>query len=83
MSPIVKSRRKWCYLLISLGILVKSVFRPHLFAYLDVITPSGKFLEYKANTPSGRAAGKRQAQRYKDQLSLKGRVIYYDPAKIK
>lgn len=45
----------------------------------DVITPSGRFLELKPNTPSGRAAGQRQAQRYRDQLGLEGRVIYYDP----
>lgn len=45
----------------------------------DVITPSGRFMEYKPNTPSGRRAGARQAQRYRDQLGMKGRVIYYDP----
>lgn len=45
----------------------------------DVITPSGRFLELKPNTPSGRAAGQTQAQRYRDQLGLEGRVIYYDP----
>jgi len=45
----------------------------------DVLTPSGRFLELKPNTPSGRAAGQRQAQRYRDQLGIEGRVIYYDP----
>ncbi|MBI2477426.1 MAG: hypothetical protein HYV60_01860, partial [Planctomycetia bacterium] len=45
----------------------------------DVITPSGRFLELKPNTPSGRAAGARQARRYREQLDIRGRVIYYDP----
>lgn len=47
----------------------------------DVLTPGGRFLELKPDTPSGRAAGARQAQRYRDQLGIEGRVIYYDPAK--
>ena len=33
----------------------------------------------KPNTPSGRRTGVRQAQRYRDQLGMKGRVIYYTP----
>ncbi len=45
----------------------------------DVITPSGRFLELKPNTPSGRAAGRRQAARYREQLGMEGRVIYYTP----
>ncbi|WHI49785.1 hypothetical protein P3339_15050 [Microbulbifer sp. MLAF003] len=45
----------------------------------DVVTPNGRFMELKPNTPSGRRAGARQAQRYQEQLSMKGRVIYYDP----
>lgn len=45
----------------------------------DVITPGGRFLELKPNTPSGRAAGQRQAKRYREQLRVEGRVIYYDP----
>jgi hypothetical protein len=45
----------------------------------DVVTPNGRFMELKPNTPSGRRAGARQAQRYRDQLGMKGRVIYYDP----
>ena len=45
----------------------------------DVVTPSGRFMELKPNTPSGRATGARQAQRYRDQLDMEGRVIYYDP----
>ena len=45
----------------------------------DVVTPSGRFIELKPNTPSGRRAGARQAKRYRKQLGKKGRVIYYDP----
>lgn len=45
----------------------------------DVVTPSGRFMELKPNTPSGRATGARQAQRYRDQLGMEGRVIYYEP----
>ena len=43
----------------------------------DVTTPGGRFIELKPNTPSGRRAGKRQAARYRKQLGMKGRVIYY------
>ena len=45
----------------------------------DVVTPSNRFMELKPNTPSGRATGARQAQRYRDQLGMEGRVIYYEP----
>jgi len=45
----------------------------------DVVTPSGRFMELKPNTPSGRATGARQAQRYRDQLGMEGTVVYYDP----
>jgi hypothetical protein len=45
----------------------------------DLVTPSGRFMELKPNTPSGRATGERQAQRYREQLGMEGRVIYYDP----
>jgi RHS repeat-associated protein len=45
----------------------------------DVVTPSGKILELKPNTPSGRAAGKAQLKRYKKQLGMDGKVIYYNP----
>jgi hypothetical protein len=45
----------------------------------DVVTPSGRFMELKPNTPPGRATGEAQAQRYRDQLGMEGRVIYYDP----
>jgi hypothetical protein len=45
----------------------------------DVVTPSGRFMELKPNTPSGRAQGARQVRIYTKQLGMKGRVIYYDP----
>jgi len=45
----------------------------------DVVTPNNRFLELKPNTPSGRAAGRRQAARYREQLGMNGRVIYYNP----
>lgn len=45
----------------------------------DVVTPSGRFMELKPNTPSGRAAEARQAQRYRDQLGMEGRVNCYEP----
>jgi RHS repeat-associated protein len=43
----------------------------------DVVTPSGRILELKPNTPSGRAAGLRQVMRYEEQLGMPGRVIHY------
>ena len=45
----------------------------------DVVTPNGRILELKPNTPSGRAAGARQIRNYQQQLGMRGRVIYYDP----
>jgi RHS repeat-associated protein len=45
----------------------------------DVVTPNNRFMELKLNTPSGRRAGARQAERYRKQLSMEGRVIYYEP----
>lgn len=45
----------------------------------DVVTPNGRFMELKPNTPSGRRAGRKQAKRYREQLGMKGRVIYYEP----
>ena len=45
----------------------------------DVVTPSGRFLELKPNTPNGRATGAAQADRYRKQLGMKGKVIYYEP----
>jgi hypothetical protein len=43
------------------------------------VTPNGRILELKPNTPSGRAAGERQIRNYEEQLGMPGRVIYYDP----
>ena len=45
----------------------------------DIVTPNGRILELKPNTPSGRAAGARQVSNYENQLGMPGRVIYYDP----
>lgn len=47
----------------------------------DVVTPENRVLEYKPNTPSGRATGKRQIRKYEEQLGMRGRVIYYGPKK--
>lgn len=47
---------------------------------LDVVTPSGKFIELKPNTISGRIKGWYQSNVYKKQLGIPGRVIYYNPA---
>jgi len=44
----------------------------------DVVTTSGRILEYKPNTPSGRAAGARQIRNYEEQLGMPGKVIYYE-----
>lgn len=49
----------------------------------DVKTAQGRYMELKPNTPSGRAAGARQAARYEKQLGSRVRVIYYDPNKYK
>ena len=45
----------------------------------DVVTPNGRILELKPNTPSGSAAGARQIRNYQEQLGMPGRVIYYNP----
>lgn len=45
----------------------------------DAITPSGRPVELKPNTPSGRAQGARQIKKYKLATGQNGRVIYYDP----
>lgn len=44
----------------------------------DAVTPSGRILELKPNTPSGHRAGARQIEMYEEQLGMRGRVIYYD-----
>jgi len=46
----------------------------------DVVTPRGRIMELKPNTPSGRAAGVRQARNYANQLGRPARPIYYKPA---
>jgi len=45
----------------------------------DAIDPKGRPVELKPNTPSGRAQGARQIQKYKDATGTNGRVIYYEP----
>jgi hypothetical protein len=45
----------------------------------DVVTSCNRFLELKPNTFWGRIAGAYQAARYRKQLGMNGRVIYYDP----
>jgi hypothetical protein len=45
----------------------------------DARTPNGNPIELKPNTPSGRAAGKRQMKKYEAAAKKKGRVLYYDP----
>jgi RHS repeat-associated protein len=47
----------------------------------DAVTPSGRPIELKPNTPTGRAQGKRQLKIYERATGKKGRVIYYDPNK--
>ena len=47
----------------------------------DAVTPSGRPLELKPNTPSGKAKGARQIQQYERATGKKGRVVYYDPKK--
>ncbi len=43
---------------------------------------SDQFMSSRPNTPSGRAAGARQVDRYEQQLGQKGRVIYYEKEEI-
>jgi len=45
----------------------------------DALTPSGRPVELKPNTPSGRRQGARQIEKYKEATGTNGRVIYYDP----
>jgi hypothetical protein len=45
----------------------------------DAVTPSGRPVELKPNTPSGRSSGKTQLKKYERATGKKGRVIYYDP----
>lgn len=41
-----------------------------------------KYIEVKPNTPSGRAAGARQAKKYEEATGQKVRVLYYDPKRF-
>jgi large repetitive protein len=45
----------------------------------DIVTPTGRPIELKPNTPSGRRQGARQIKKYERATGKKGRVIYYDP----
>ncbi len=45
----------------------------------DAVTPSGRPVELKPNTPSGRRQGRRQLRKYERATGKKGKVIYYDP----
>jgi len=45
----------------------------------DVMTPRGRLIELKPDTPSGRATGATQARNYEQQLGKRVRVIYYKP----
>ncbi|MDR1244459.1 MAG: hypothetical protein LBJ98_00565 [Endomicrobium sp.] len=45
----------------------------------DAVTPSGTFIELKPNTPRGRSRGRAQAKKYREQLGMNGKVVYYDP----
>jgi hypothetical protein len=45
---------------------------------MDILTPSGNFIELKPNTISGRLKGWYQANNYRKQLGIHGKVIYYN-----
>jgi hypothetical protein len=45
----------------------------------DAVSPGGRPVELKPNTPSGRARGARQLDVYEKALGKKGRVVYYNP----
>ena len=45
----------------------------------DAVTPSGRPLELKPNTPSGRRQGRGQLRKYERATGKKGKVVYYDP----
>lgn len=45
----------------------------------DALTPGGRPVELKPNTPSGRKQGAKQIKKYKEATGTNGRVIYYDP----
>jgi RHS repeat-associated protein len=45
----------------------------------DALTRSGRPIELKPNTPSGRRQGRAQLRRYEQATGKRGRVVYYDP----
>ena len=45
----------------------------------DAVSPSGKPVELKPNSPSGRRQGRRQLPAQERATGKKGRVVYYDP----
>jgi hypothetical protein len=47
----------------------------------DAVTKSGKPVELKPNTPSGKAKGEKQLPKYERATGQKGKVVYYDPNK--
>ena len=47
----------------------------------DAVTKSGKPVELKPNTPSGKAKGANQLPKYERATGQKGRVVTYDPNK--
>lgn len=49
----------------------------------DAVTPTGKPVELKPNTDSGRAQGQRQLPKYERATGKSGKVIYYNPPKSK
>ena len=48
----------------------------------DAVTKSGKPIELKPNTPTGRAKGAKQLPKYERATGQKGRVVTYDPTKV-
>ena len=44
----------------------------------DAISPSGRPVELKPNTPSGHRRGEAQLKRYEEATGKQGRVVYYD-----
>jgi hypothetical protein len=47
----------------------------------DAVTGTGKPVELKPNTASGRAKGRSQLKKYERATGKKGRVVYYDKPK--
>ncbi len=45
----------------------------------DAVSPSGRPVELKPDTPSGRRAGAQQLKKYERATGRRGRVVYYDP----